>query len=209
MASEECKVTEVAHHVVNSHAAGHDDNVNHSNDESHDNYQDIVAKEVSPGSGNSVRPRNEKKAQKIIEKLGLKKVDGDTRVTLQRAQNASFVIQEPQVYRNPSTGTYIIFGAAKVDSESVDLAQKLAGLRVDGGGAADTGADTVDTFDSKDDPGISAQHEEADDDIDTTGITEEDIRVVQQQAVVSQAVAVAALRENDLDVVNTIMELTA
>ena len=45
-------------------------------------------------------------------------------------------------------------------------------------------------------------------DVDTSGIEEKDIELVVAQAGCSRAKAVAALRKNDNDIVNSIMELT-
>ena len=45
------------------------------------------AETLPAGSGAIVHSRNEKKARKSIAKLGLKKIDGITRVTLRRPKN--------------------------------------------------------------------------------------------------------------------------
>lgn len=51
--------------------------------------------------------RNEKKARKAIGKLGLKHVDGITRVTLRRPKNILLVISNPDVYKSPSSNTWM------------------------------------------------------------------------------------------------------
>merc|ERR1712230_292458 len=66
-----------------------------------------------PAEGQIVHSRNEKKARKSILKLGLVKVPGITRVTLRRPKNILFVINQPEVYKSPSSNTYIVFGEAK------------------------------------------------------------------------------------------------
>ena len=58
--------------------------------------------------------RAEKKARKMISKLGLKHVTGVTRVTIRKSKNILFVINKPDVYKNPISDTYIVFGDAKV-----------------------------------------------------------------------------------------------
>lgn len=45
--------------------------------------------------------------------------------------------------------------------------------------------------------------------MDETGVEAKDIELVMQQAGVSRAKAVKALRENDNDIVNSIMSITA
>merc|ERR1712211_152587 len=59
--------------------------------------------------------RGEKKARKIMSKLGLKQVTGVSRVTIRKSKNILFVINKPDVYRNPASDTYIVFGEAKIE----------------------------------------------------------------------------------------------
>lgn len=58
--------------------------------------------------------RSEKKSRKAIGKLNLKAVPGVTRVTVRKSKNILFVINKPEVFKNPGSDTYIIFGEAKV-----------------------------------------------------------------------------------------------
>merc|ERR1712088_1021461 len=51
--------------------------------------------------------RGEKKARKIMSKLGLKQVAGVSRVTIRKSKNILFVINKPDVYKNPASDTYI------------------------------------------------------------------------------------------------------
>merc|ERR1712039_400915 len=62
----------------------------------------------------------EKKARKIMSKLGLKQITGVSRVTIRKSKNILFVIQKPDVYKNPASDTYIVFGEAKIE----DLSQQ-------------------------------------------------------------------------------------
>lgn len=64
--------------------------------------------------------RGEKKARKIMSKLGLKQILGVNRVTIRKSKNLLFVINKPDVYKNPASDTYIIFGEAKIE----DLSQQ-------------------------------------------------------------------------------------
>ena len=81
--------------------------------------------------------RGEKKARKLMSKLGLKpvslnwknqevilfsynkkkltfQVQGVNRVTIRKSKNILFVINKPDVLKNPASDTYIVFGEAKV-----------------------------------------------------------------------------------------------
>jgi len=60
-----------------------------------------------PEGGAIVHSRNEKKARKSIGKLGLTRVPGITRVTLRRPKGILFVINQPEVYKSPSSYTYM------------------------------------------------------------------------------------------------------
>ena len=62
---------------------------------------------IPAGASVAVHSRNEKKARKAIQKLGLTKVEGITRVTLRRPKNILFVISQPDVYKSPSSNTWM------------------------------------------------------------------------------------------------------
>jgi nascent polypeptide-associated complex subunit alpha len=62
---------------------------------------------IPAGASVAVHSRNEKKARKAIAKLGLKHVEGITRVTLRRPKNILFVISQPDVYKSPNSNTWM------------------------------------------------------------------------------------------------------
>lgn len=64
----------------------------------------------------SKQSRSEKKARKLMSKLGLKQVQGVNRVTIRKSKNILFVISKPDVFKNPASDTYIVFGEAKVSN---------------------------------------------------------------------------------------------
>merc|ERR1712223_380166 len=78
--------------------------------------------------------RGEKKARKIMSKLGLKQVTGVSRVTIRKSKNILFLIQKPDVYKNSSSDTYIVFGEAKIEDLSqqaqMEAAQKFKNAEV-------------------------------------------------------------------------------
>lgn len=57
-------------------------------------------------------------------------------------------------------------------------------------------------------PAAAEEEEEEEGEIDTTGIEEKDIELVMAQANVSKRKAVKALKENEGDIVNSIMALS-
>jgi nascent polypeptide-associated complex subunit alpha len=166
---------------------------------------------VAPASGDgddmtsskSKQSRGEKKARKIMSKLGLKQVAGVSRVTIRKSKNILFVINKPDVYKNPASDTYIVFGEAKIEDLSqqaqMDAAKQFqnaqAAVPSEMGATGTTGHAPI-------------PEEEEDDDVDETGVEGKDIELVMSQANVSRTKAVKALKNNDNDIVNAIMELT-
>ncbi|XP_058295092.1 NAC-alpha domain-containing protein 1 [Hylobates moloch] len=57
--------------------------------------------------------RSEKKARKAMSKLGLRQIQGVTRITIQKSKNILFVIAKPDVFKSPASDTYVVFGEAK------------------------------------------------------------------------------------------------
>ena len=146
--------------------------------------------------------RGEKKARKIMSKLGLKPVQGVNRVTIRKSKNILFVINKPDVYKNPVSDTYIVFGEAKIEDLSqqaqVAAAEKFKEVNPAGDSASGNPTTSVDPI----------AEESEDDDVDETGVEDKDVELVMSQANVSRAKAIKALKNNQNDIVNAIMELT-
>ncbi|EEQ91630.1 GAL4 enhancer protein [Blastomyces dermatitidis] len=168
---------------------------------------------IPGGAAVTVHSRNEKKARKAIGKLGLKHVPGITRVTLRRPKNILFVINQPDVYRSPSSNTWIIFGEAKIeDLNSQAQASAAQQLAAEAASNEHAGHDHAghDHGKGKAVEGAEKKEEEEDDgeEVDDTGLEAKDIELVMAQASVSRKKAVKALKENDNDIVNSIMALS-
>ncbi|XP_077285290.1 nascent polypeptide associated complex protein alpha subunit [Arctopsyche grandis] len=146
--------------------------------------------------------RGEKKARKLMSKLGLKPVQGVNRVTIRKSKNILFVINNPDVYKNPNVDTYIVFGEAKIEdlSQQATVAAAEKFIASEGPhGQPDAQASTA---------SVAPITEEEEEVVDEAGVDEKDIEIVMSQAVVSRQRAVRALRNNQNDIVNAIMELT-
>merc|ERR1712020_347583 len=151
--------------------------------------------------------RGEKKARKIMSKLGLKQVTGVSRVTIRKSKNILFVINKPDVYKNPASDTYIVFGEAKIEDLSqqaqIDAAKKFNAAEApqpsEMGATGTTGAAA---------PQPAIPEEDDDEEVDESGVEDKDIELVMSQANVSRSKAVKALKNNSNDIVNAIMELT-
>ncbi|KAL3288927.1 hypothetical protein HHI36_003372 [Cryptolaemus montrouzieri] len=123
--------------------------------------------------------RGEKKARKIMSKLGLKPLQG-----------------------NPVSDTYIVFGEAKIEDLSqqaqVAAAEKFKEVNPAGEEAAGNPTTSV----------APIAEESEDEEVDETGVEDKDVELVMSQASVSRARAIKALKNNQNDIVNAIMELT-
>merc|ERR1712240_551609 len=164
-----------------------------------------VAGAAGDDASKAKQSRGEKKARKIMSKLGLKQVAGVSRVTIRKSKNILFVINKPDVYKNPASDTYIVFGEAKIEDLSqqaqMEAAQKFK--------AADVPAPTEMGAGGTTGPAAIPEEEEEDGDaVDEAGVEDKDIELVMSQANVSRTKAVKALKNNANDIVNAIMELT-
>merc|ERR1711973_997771 len=193
---------------------GLEDTAAGANDENADTN---AAAGADDGEGKGRQSRGEKKARKTLSKLGLKQVAGVTRVTIRKSKNILFVVNNPDVYKNPNGDTYVVFGEAKIEDMSqqaqMEAASKFARqgeadaasampTEMGGHGTAGPGAGAK--------PAIPEADEDEDDGeaVDETGVEAKDIELVMSQANVSRKRAVNALKNNDNDIVNAIMELT-
>jgi len=167
---------------------------------------DAAAPEAAQAAKQS---RAERKVRKAMGKLGLKPATGIMRVTVKRG-NTLFVIARPDVYKAASSETYVAFGEIKVEDLSasaaaLDKAAK-AGEKEAEAAAAAPAAEPEKKEEEKKEEEKPAAEEEA---VDETGLNKQDIDLVVQQAKCTRAKAVEALRKNNSDIVNTIMELSA
>lgn len=149
----------------------------------------------------SKQSRSEKKARKAVQRLGLKQVTGVTRVTIRKTKNILFVIKKPDVYKSPTGDTYIVFGEAKIEDLSqqaqVQAAEKFKEPEPVSTAVSDSKVEAA-----------GAEESDDDEEVDETGVEEKDIELVVQQSNVSRKKAIKALKKNDNDIVNAIMELT-
>lgn len=169
--------------------------------------QPSIASDIAAAAGlteelgsKAKQSRSEKKARKAMSKLGLKSVSGVKRVTIRKSKNILFVINKPDVYKSPASDTFIVFGEAKIE----DLSQQAQVQ------AAEKFKAPQPTSVIPEAKAAAIEHEEEseEEEVNETGVEENDIELVMQQANVSRSKAVMALRNNDNDIVNAIMELT-
>ena len=66
----------------------------------------------------AVHNRAEKKSRKAMQKLGMRPIGGVTRMAVKKSNQVLFVISNPDVFKSPSSDTYVIFGEAKTEDNS-------------------------------------------------------------------------------------------
>jgi len=167
--------------------------------------------------GKGKQNRSEKKNRKAMQKLGMKSVPDIIRVTVKKSKNILFAISNPDVFKSPNSDTYVIFGEAKIEDLSAQAQSQAAQQfhapdpmkQAAATAAMPTGMTAGIPTPGILQPGGAVPVDDDDDDAaDETGLEPKDIELVMSQANCSRAKAVAALKTNDGDIVNAIMELT-
>ncbi|EGV62495.1 GAL4 enhancer protein [Yamadazyma tenuis] len=173
--------------------------------------------EIPQGADIQVISKNEKKARDAIKKFNLKQIKGISRVTFKQRGNLIYAIDTPEVYKSVS-GTYIVFGEAKVDDINQRFADQAAAGEDDHEGHDHSHEGHDHSHEDKSPESITADLEKAslggatveeeddDEEVDDTGLDPKDIEIIIEQTKVSRAKAVKALRKHDGDMVNAIME---
>ncbi|KAL2917491.1 GAL4 enhancer protein [Polyrhizophydium stewartii] len=147
--------------------------------------------------------RGEKKARKALSKLGLKRLPEINRVVLRRPKNVLLVIAQPDVYKSANSDTYIVFGEVKGEDQSAQAQAAAAAQQFQ---APDVKKVLEEAAAAG--PANAAPAADDDEEVDEEGVEAKDIELVVQQAGVSRAKAIKALKANNNDIVNAIMELT-
>lgn len=214
------KIEEITDAEVQEHGHSH----THANGEvhhhAHDDHEESDG-EIPEGANVSIYSRAEKKARKQLVKLGLKKIEGISRVTLRRGNSMIFVIAQPEVYKSPSSNAYIVFGECKIEdlSAAARAQAAMAASAQEGGAAGQVGDAPKDqasiTADleaaaakvSLDD--TAAEEEVSPESLKEAGLSDEDLSLIQEQTGASPGKILAAFKKNDKDVINTIVSLTS
>eukprot|EP01083_Nonionella_stella_P083602 231233_1 len=157
-----------------------------------------------PVEDSTPQNRAEKKSRKMMQKLGMKQVEGVLRVTVKKSKNVLFVIAKPDVFKSPTSETYVVFGEAKSEDVGAAAQQAAAARQMRDAQAAGATAAAPASEEDDDDDDIPALDEV----VDETGVEAKDVELVMAQAGCSRAKAVKALKDNDGDLVNSIMSLT-
>ena len=141
--------------------------------------------------------KGEKKIRKALMKLGLNKIEGVNRVTIRQKDNYFFVVKDPEVFvSKESDSSYVIFGEITMDDpDKTPLGKsELSNLKASGEHVEDK-KDNVQVV------------EDDDTEVSEEGLDKESIEMIMSETKCTRNKAVRALRKNNGDVVNTILEL--
>lgn len=152
--------------------------------------------------------KTSKRYAKAMAKLGLKPEPNIFRIAISKGRAQNLAISKPEVYRFPGTNTFVIFGEIQGDDNfgggaAQDEIAKAAA-------AVTSGADNkkASATAAAKNNNTSAAADADDDNVDAGDLGEKEIKLVMAQANVSRGKAIKALKNNNGDIVNTIMELT-
>lgn len=111
-----------------------------------------------------------------------------------------FVISKPDVFKSPTSDTYVIFGEAKIEDLSSQLQTQAAEqFKV---------PDISHVVSKPESSSAATAAQDEEEDADETGLEPKDVELVMTQAGVSRTKAVKALKDASGDIVAAIMELT-
>merc|ERR1712080_227499 len=91
--------------------------------------------------------------------------------TIRKSKNILFVINKPDVYKNPASDTYIVFGEAKIE----DLSQQAQMEAANRFKAAEMPSSTAEAASV---PAAIAEEEEEGEEVDASGVEEKDVELV-------------------------------
>ncbi|KAJ1920630.1 GAL4 enhancer protein [Mycoemilia scoparia] len=155
-------------------------------------------------------PIQDRRVRKAMDKLKLKQADNISMITMRRTNGTLFSIQNPEVFHNPKSSSWIVFGQARMRNSNPQLSQLLQQLQENPGAlGAGPGSDEVPIAVESGKGKETEKNDDEDEEVDETGISAENIALVMEQANCSRAKAVKGIKEADNDVVTAIMNLTA
>lgn len=148
--------------------------------------------------------RGERKARKAFEGLGLTFVPGITRVAFKRPRNELIVIAKPEVYKANDSDVYIIYGEPTMPNGNLPP-QVVAAEQM----ARQHYASMIQKQETEPVPTLTTETEDDSSLELPPGVEEKDVQLVMDQADISRAQAINAIRKSNGDVVSAIMDVTA
>ncbi|GAA5894128.1 uncharacterized protein JCM6883_003726 [Sporobolomyces salmoneus] len=155
--------------------------------------------------------RQELKARKALSKLGLKKIEGVSRVVMKRPKGVLFAISNPEVFKSPGSECYIVFGEGKNEDAVAGFPPLQPAAQ-----QQQSGANTINESESRQAAEAARQAKQAKALAEARGekqpeakggdVDENDINLVVSQANCSREKAIQAIQSADGDIVQAIMD---
>ena len=114
------------------------------------------------------------------------------------------MINQPEVFKSPNSDCYIIFGEAKIEDLNSQAQATAAQQLVS---QAQQSRETPAAAEGKKEEVEEEEEEDDGEEVDEEGIDPKDLELVMSQAGVKRKTAIKALKNNDNDIVNAIMEV--
>merc|ERR1712137_1311156 len=156
-------------------------------------WGDQVETAEAAAGRSSRQSKSEKKARKQIQKLGLRPITDVTRVTIKKSKNVIFAITEPDVFKSPTSDTYVLFGEVKVDDFGQQTGLQKAAESLDTAAADD---DDIPALEDENESGTVEEVPALEGDV-----ADSDIDLVMKQTEATREQAIDALKKSDGDVV--------
>ncbi|GAB67340.1 nascent polypeptide associated complex alpha chain [Plasmodium cynomolgi strain B] len=182
----------------------HDDRVN-----SKDEISSSSSCEENDENKNILNPPNrtkmskgERRARKMLVKLGLKAVPNVHKVIIKKSQKMIFAVSNVEVYKVDGTESYVIFGDAKTD----DITNSINSLLPD---SLPKDGDMMDEQEVNFEAPEKANEKVQDLDEGKAGdVSMDDIELIMSQTKCTRERAIEVLKKNNNDLVESIMELS-
>ncbi|ANQ09224.1 Uncharacterized protein PCOAH_00034630 [Plasmodium coatneyi] len=182
----------------------HDDRVN-----SKDDISSSSSYEENDENKNILNPPNrtkmskgERRARKMLVKLGLKAIPNVHKVIIKKSQKMIFAVSNVEVYKVDGTESYVIFGDAKTD----DITNSINSLLPD---SLPKDGDMMDEQEVNFEAPEKADEKVQDlDEGKPVDVSMDDIELIMSQTKCTRERAIEVLKKNNNDLVESIMELS-
>ncbi|VWU49374.1 nascent polypeptide-associated complex subunit alpha, putative [Hepatocystis sp. ex Piliocolobus tephrosceles] len=151
--------------------------------------------------------KGEKRARKLLVKLGLKPVNDVRNVIIKKSQKMAFTVANVDVYKIEGTDSYVIFG----DAQTEDIPNPLNNIAekkpkdVETPTKATKKVDKIEKVKKNKKATEPEEAEVVDEELDEAAMN--DVKLIMSQTQCTKEKAIATLKKNNYDLVQSIMEL--
>ncbi|SCM22445.1 nascent polypeptide associated complex alpha chain, putative [Plasmodium chabaudi chabaudi] len=147
--------------------------------------------------------KGERRARKMLVKLGLKAIPNTHKVIIKKSQKMIFAVSNVDIYQIEGTDSYVIFGDAKTDEITNSFNSLLPDSNLNEGEA---GAEQEVNFEDAEKADEKVQDLENGE--KAKDVSMDDVDLIISQTKCSKERAIEVLKKNNNDLVQSIMELS-